>query len=139
MNRYAITSARAAARVLTGGSYAVLGYDAFRAPGARVQQAEETLALLRRVLPLPADDVIVVRGNGAIQAISGLLLASGRCPRLAALAIAGSLIPTTVAGHAFWKVEDPAARKAQQTQFVKNMAMLGGLLLAVTDASGRPS
>jgi putative oxidoreductase len=139
VSRYAITPARTAARIFTGSSYAILGYDAFRAPGARVQQAAETLALLRRVLPLPEDDVIVVRGNGAIQAACGLLLASGRCPRLAALAIAGSLISTTVAGHAFWKLEDPAARKAQRTQFVKNMAMLGGLLLAVTDASARSS
>ncbi|MGH3262981.1 MAG: DoxX family membrane protein, partial [Trebonia sp.] len=88
MSCYAITPARAAARILTGGAYAILGYDAFRAPGGRVQQAEETLAQLRRVLPLPADDVIVVRGNGAFQAVGGLLLASGRCPRLAALAIA---------------------------------------------------
>ena len=37
------------------------------------------------------------------------------------------MIPTTVAGHAFWKVDDPAARKLQRIQFHKNMAMLGGL------------
>jgi putative oxidoreductase len=54
-------------------------------------------------------------------------------PRLAALTLAGSLIPTTIAGHAFWKVGDPPARKLQQVQFHKNMAMIGGLLFAVVD------
>jgi uncharacterized membrane protein YphA (DoxX/SURF4 family) len=54
-------------------------------------------------------------------------------PRLAALALAGSLIPTTLAGHAFWKVDDPTARKLQRIQFHKNLAMIGGLLFAVVD------
>jgi uncharacterized membrane protein YphA (DoxX/SURF4 family) len=52
------------------------------------------------------------------------------------LALAGSLIPTTLAGHSYWKLEDPAAKKAQRIQFHKNMAMLGGLLLAVLDQPG---
>jgi hypothetical protein len=46
---------------------------------------------------------------------------------------AGSLVPTTIAGHPYWAVEDPSARKMQRIQFHKNMAMIGGLLLAVLD------
>jgi putative oxidoreductase len=69
--------------------------------------------------------------------VGGALLASGTLPRLAALALAGSMIPTTVAGHAFWKVDDPAARKLQRIQFHKNMAMIGGLLFAVIDRDER--
>jgi len=84
-------------------------------------------------LPLPADDELIVRGNGAVQVAGGALLALGMAPRLAAVALAGSLIPTTLAGHAFWNVEDPAARKMQRVQFHKNMAMIGGLLFAVID------
>jgi len=49
------------------------------------------------------------------------------------LALAGSMIPTTLAGHAFWTVDDPTARKLQRIQFHKNMAMIGGLLFAVLD------
>jgi putative oxidoreductase len=52
---------------------------------------------------------------------------------LAALALACSMIPTTLAGHAFWNIEDPTGRKLQRIQFHKNMAMIGGLLLAVVD------
>ena len=82
---------------------------------------------------MQVDDELIVRGNGAVQVVGGALLASGTLPRLAALALAGSMIPTTVAGHAFWKVDDPVARKLQRIQFHKNMAMIGGLLFAVID------
>jgi uncharacterized membrane protein YphA (DoxX/SURF4 family) len=44
-----------------------------------------------------------------------------------------------VAGHAFWREADDGARKQQRTQFLKNLAMGGGLLLAATDLEGRPS
>ena len=124
---------RMVARLLTGSTYVLLGADAARAPGARVDQAAPTLAMLRRAVPLPADDELIVRGNGAVQVAGGALLALGKVPRSAALALAGSLIPTTLAGHAYWKVEDPTARKLQRIQFHKNMAMIGGLLFAVLD------
>ncbi len=50
-----------------------------------------------------------------------------------ALTLAGSLVPTTLAGHAFWTVTDSVARKLQRIQFRKNMALIGGLLFAVLD------
>jgi uncharacterized membrane protein YphA (DoxX/SURF4 family) len=124
---------RSAARILTGSTYALLGFDALRAPGARVDQAAPVLAAVRTMVPLPADDALVVRGNAAAQVLGGTLLALGRTPRLSALALAGSLIPTTLAGHAYWTIEDPAARKQQRIQFHKNLAMIGGLLFAALD------
>jgi putative oxidoreductase len=38
-----------------------------------------------------------------------------------------------MAGHAYGSIEDPAARKVQQIQFHKNLAMIGGLLFAALD------
>ncbi len=127
----------AAARILTGSTYAVLGFDAARAPGARVQQAGKILDAMRKILPLPADDDLIVRANGVVQATGGVLLTVGVFPRLSALAVAGSLVPTTLAGHSFWTVEEPAARKLQQIQFCKNMAMIGGLIFAALHAHSR--
>jgi putative oxidoreductase len=124
---------RMVARLLTGSTYVLLGTDAARAPGARVDQAAPMLAALRNAMPLPVEDELIVRGNGAVQVVGGALLALGKMPRLAALALAGSLIPTTLAGHAYWEHEDPTARKLQRIQFHKNMAMIGGLLFAVID------
>jgi putative oxidoreductase len=126
-------SLRFAARVLTGSTYVLLGLDAARAPGGRVDQAASTLAMVRTVVPLPEDDELLVRGNGALQVLAGSLLMTGKAQRLSALALAGSLIPTTMAGHAFWTIDDPGARKQQRVQFHKNMAMLGGLLFAMLD------
>jgi uncharacterized membrane protein YphA (DoxX/SURF4 family) len=131
--RRALAALRPAARILTGSTYAVLGFDAVRAPGGRVDTAGPLLAAMRKVVPLPDDDETIVRGNAAVQVAGGALLALGIAPRLSALALAGSLIPTTLAGHAYWTVKDPAARKAQRIQFHKNMALIGGLLFAALD------
>ena len=124
---------RPAARVLTGSTYVLLGFDALRAPGGRVDQAGPVLATMRKAVPLPEDDELVVRFNAGVQVAAGAMLAMGKAPRLSALALAASLVPTTLAGHAYWTLEDPDARKAQRIQFHKNMALIGGLLFAALD------
>ena len=124
---------RFAARALTGTTYAYLGYQAWRTPGGRVDAAGSTLAAIRQVAPLPEDDELLVRANGAVQAVAGSALTLGVLPRLSGLALIGSLVPTTVAGHAFWEAPDAAARTQQTTQFLKNMAMIGGLVYVVLD------
>jgi putative oxidoreductase len=131
--RRSLAPLRPAARLLTGSTYVLLGFDALRAPGARVDLAGPLLATIRTKVPLPADDEAVVRGNAAVQVVAGTMLALGRAPRLSALALAASLIPTTLAGHPYWTIEDPAERKSQRIHFHKNLAMIGGLLLAVLD------
>ena len=126
---------RVVARILTGTTYVVLGVDAVVAPGKRPEIAADTLAAMRKVMPLPEDDTVIVQANAAVQVAAGGLLALGRMPRLSALALIASLVPTTVAGHAFWAEAAPGARKQQRTQFLKNSAMVGGLLLVVLDRS----
>jgi putative oxidoreductase len=124
---------RPAARVLSGSTYVLLGLDALRAPGGRVDLAAPVLATVRKAVPLPDDDELLVRANAAVMVVAGTLLALGKAPRLSALALVGSLIPTTLAGHSYWALETEDERKAQRIQFHKNMAMLGGLLFAVLD------
>jgi len=55
------TGGRALARVLTGAVYISAGYEAARAPGGRVGKASNTLSKIRRVIPLPVDDELIVR------------------------------------------------------------------------------
>jgi uncharacterized membrane protein YphA (DoxX/SURF4 family) len=128
---------RSAARLLTGSTYVALGFDAARDPGHRVDLAGPTLASMRGVVPLPDDDELLVRANAAVQVVAGASLALGIAQRSSAVALAASLVPTTIAGHAFWGVDDPATRAAQRVQFHKNLAMLGGLLFAVLDRPRR--
>lgn len=116
-------------RLFLGGTFVILGSDALRNPGARAKAAAPALDQIRKVISLPTDDELLVRVNGAVQAGAGATMALGVFPRLSALAQVGSLVPTTYAGHAFWTIEDPEQRRAQRTQFLKNTAMLGGLLV----------
>ena len=84
-------------------------------------------------LPVPSNPATWVRINGVVQIVGAGLLASGRFPRLAATVLAGSLVPTTVAGHPFWKESDPRARAAQRIHFFKNVSTTGGLLMVALD------
>lgn len=121
---------RTLARPLLASMFITGGFDTLRRPGMRPELVAK--AGLQ-------DPQKLVRINGATQLVGGLALATGRLPRLSALALAGSLVPTTYIGHAFWSEGDKAAKTQQQIQFFKNLSMLGGLLLAAADTGGRES
>src|SRR6476646_6072487 len=109
------------------------GLDSLRNPEPKAAKAATVTTPLAEAFGLPDDPVMFVRINGAVQVVAGTMLAMNRLPRLAALALAGSLVPTTLAGHRFWNEPDPSGRAAQRTQFLKNAAMLGGLLVVVSE------
>lgn len=104
-----------------------LGYAAAKDPGPR------TAAVEAAGLP---DPEMLVRVNGAAMVLGGAALVLGIKPRLAAAGLVASLVPTTIVGHAFWKIDDPTAAKMQRMQFLKNLGMIGGLLAVVV--GGRP-
>ncbi len=124
--------ARTAGRLAIAPLFVVNGIAAVKEPGPRPQMAGPTLDVMREYIPLiPKDDELAVRINGGIQAAAGVTLGLGLFPKTSAALLAGSLIPTTVAGHAFWKEEDEGQRANQKTQFYKNAAIIGGLLAVV--------
>lgn len=134
---------RAAARALLSGIFVISGGRSIVDPGPLVPRAKnvtDRLApLLEKAAPgLPTDTPTLVRINGVVQVAGGLLLATGHFTRPAAAALAGTLVPTTAAGHQFWTIDDPAERVNQQIHFLKNLGLLGGLLLAAADTQGRP-
>ncbi len=88
---------------------------------------------------VPTDPETLVRIDGAIKVGAGVLLALGKFPRLSSLLLSCSLIPTTLSTHAFWEIDDPEQRAAQQIHFVKNLGLLGGLWIAAVDTEGKPS
>jgi len=115
------------------------GVDALRNPESKAPKAEAVAPALAEPIGLPEDPETLVQINGAVMVTGGVLLSLGRAPRLAATALAASLVPTTIAGHRFWEIDDPQARAGQRIHFFKNVAMLGGLILAAVDTEGRPS
>lgn len=121
---------RALARPLLAGSYVLGGVSALKTPGPRVEKA--------RAAGL-TDPEKLVRANAATMVVGGLALATGRMPRLSSLVLVGSMVPTTWVGHPFWQETDRAAKQAQQVQFLKNLSMIGGLLMTAADTGGRES
>jgi uncharacterized membrane protein YphA (DoxX/SURF4 family) len=106
------------ARVLLSGIFISSGIDVLRNAEPRAEIAAPFLERIRPFAPaLPSDPVLVVRANAAFQTAAGAMLAVGILPRLSALALAGSLVPTTLGAHRFWEMQGPAAAQ-QRTQFL---------------------
>jgi putative oxidoreductase len=136
-----MTPVRTVARALLAAVFIRSGVQAFTDPDKLAERAKPFADKWGPTLDsvgLPTDARTLVRLNGAVQAGSGLLLATNTLTRPAALALAGSLVPTTLAGHDFWAHDEPTHKAAHRTQFLKNLGLLGGLLLAAVDTEGRP-
>ncbi|HEX3752116.1 MAG TPA: DoxX family protein [Streptosporangiaceae bacterium] len=120
--------------------FIVQGLDSLMHPDTKAPAAEKVVRPLAERAPVVPDNVEqAVRLNGAVQLVAGSLLAIGKFPRLSAAALAASLIPTTAAGHRFWESSDKQERTQQKVHFLKNVTMLGGLLIAASDTAGNPS
>jgi putative oxidoreductase len=75
--------------------------------------------------PLATVIVIVMELGG------GVLLLCGPWAKWAALVLCIYLIPVTLTMHNFWSAP-PAQHQMQQIQFLKNLAIMGGLLVFYT-------
>src|SRR4051812_36935826 len=95
-------------------SFVVGGIDALRSPGARPAKAAGVGPSIARRIGLPEEPETLVRINAGVMVGGGSLLAMTRLPRLSALALLGSLVPTTLAGHPFWEETDPQVRTQQR-------------------------
>ena len=135
---------RRIARPMLAAPFVVLGYQALRSPGGRVEMArpivEKVTEVADKQLPVavPKDPEQWVRINAGVQVGAGALLGLGRLPRLSALLLTGSTVPTTLAGHRFWEKEG-ADRQQQLIHFLKNLGLAGALLIASVDTEGKPS
>jgi uncharacterized membrane protein YphA (DoxX/SURF4 family) len=136
---------RRIARPLLAAIFVSGGIETLRNPTPRTAAAQPMIDKTVRRLPdslaqrLPTDPESLVKLDAMVKVGAGLALGLGKAPRLAALLLAASLVPTTAAGHRFWEHEDPRERAMQQIHFFKNLGLLGGLLLATADTHGKPS
>ncbi|HVV18391.1 MAG TPA: DoxX family protein [Pseudonocardiaceae bacterium] len=130
------------ARPMLAAVFVVSGVNTLRNPEKNIKAAtplvEKAVARAGDKLPeqVPTDPATIVRIDAGLKVVAGLGMALGRFPRFSALVLALNLVPTTVAGHAYWEHEDPANRAAQRTHFLKNLGLLGGLL-AVAGGPGK--
>lgn len=136
---------RGLARPLLAAIFVYGGVGALRDTEGHAQAAkpwlDKTIGKQAATLPdaVPTDPATLVRIDAAVKLGGGLALATGKMPRLASVALLGSLVPTTLAAHSFWEFDDPSQRGQQMTQFFKNTTVAGGLIMAATDTKGKPS
>jgi len=140
-----MTISRLIARPLLASIFVAGGINALRNTAAHAEKAkpvaDRIVPLAQKAAPgapIPTDAKTLVRINAGAQLLAAAALATGRAPRISATVLAASLVPTTVAGHAFWAETDPTARAQQRLSFLKNTSILGGLLLAGVDTEGQP-
>src|SRR5699024_8279641 len=116
-----MTLLRAVARPMLASMFMHSGADSFRHAESKSVAAQECADLIAKTTGNQVEPADLVRLTGAVQVVAGAALATGRFPRLAALTLAGTLGPTTVAGHRFWNESDPAQRRNQTIHFLKNV------------------
>jgi len=132
--------ARRAARAALAASFVSGGLDQIRHPQPKVGPASPIAKpIADRVPQLPNDPESLVKLDGAIKVVGGLGMVFGPFARPAALLLAGSMVPTTLAGHRFWETTDPDQKVSDRVEFFKNVSLIGGLLIAALDTGGRPS
>ena len=92
------------------------------------------LSLVNRRLPYPT----VLGWIGApVEFFGGLGLVLGAATRWATLLIIVFTIVATLIGHRYWELTDAVAWRMQKSHFVKNLAIIGGLVVLFVTAGGR--
>lgn len=138
---------RFVARSMLASYFVINGVRAFRHPEELVESAQPVadavLPMVNSVLPdaargyLPEDTAGFVKCTGIAQVVGGLSLATGIGRRLGAGVLAATMVPHVLASNPL-KAKG-AERSVAQAQLGKNVALLGGVLLASQDTQGRPS
>ncbi|WP_421732918.1 DoxX family protein [Cellulomonas sp.] len=147
---------RRLARPLFASWFVTEGLDVVRHPAAHAADARGALATLRSRLPDtvrqgPAGEAIgrelsdrqltsIVQVHGVALAGAGVLLALGKAPRTAALALAALTAPLVLLNLPAKRVkgEDPRLRRERRDKLVRALAFTGGALIAGVDLEGRP-
>jgi putative oxidoreductase len=73
-----------------------------------------------------------------VEVGGGILLMLGWRTRIVAWVLAGFVVLATAAAHRYWEF-DAAQYVPQLTNFMKNLAILGGLLMVAAVGGGRYS
>ena len=87
---------------------------------------------------IPASDTWALIG-ATVEFVGGILIVTGFRTRAAALLMILFVITATGISHRFWEFADVAARRSQESQFFKNLSMIGGFLLLFVTGGGRYS
>ncbi len=115
------------ARILLAMLFIVSGYG-------KIGGFEETVGYIAsQGMPFPP---LMAAGAIVVELGAGLMLLVGYKARWAAMAIFLFMIPTTLIFHNFWSAP-PDQAMMQQIGFLKNVSIMGGLLMVWAFGPGR--
>jgi uncharacterized membrane protein YphA (DoxX/SURF4 family) len=135
---------RRIARPLLSAVFIGQGVDSLLNPKPAAEAAAPTVDGLR-ALPdpvgsaIPSDPQKFAQINAAVQIGGGVLLASGKLPRIASAALALTVLPANLGAHMFWSESDPELKADKRRDFLTDLSLLGGLMIASADTAGKPS
>lgn len=128
-----MTLLRTVARPMLASVFFAGAVNALKSTSTISPKVKPVADLVSRSTGQTVSPATLVRVNAGTQLVAAAGLATGRAPRVSALVLAASLTPTTVVGHQFWNQADPVAAKNQRLHFLKNLSVIGGLLMATLD------
>lgn len=138
-----MTLIRKVARPLLGASFIAGGVDRLRRPQETGEELQATLDDIASVVPqaesAASNPKLAAQVLGGVQVGAGVLLAMGKFPRLAALALCGTHKLNSYAEYRSASTQTEADLTAQRKSLLKNVSILGGLGLAAVDTAGKPS
>jgi putative oxidoreductase len=107
-------------RLIVGGFFIYSGVNHFAGFTMMTQYAK------MKGVPFPA----LAQGvTGLLLLFGGLSILFGIYPYVGIFFLVIFLLPVSLMMHNFWTIEDPQARMADKTSFMKNMALLGAILM----------
>lgn len=136
-----MTLLRTLARPLLASVFVVDGWDAMRHPERHAEKLEpiaKPLASASEKVPgLPRDTTTLARYSGAVSVAAGVMLATGRKPRLAAGVLTLIAVPMTMAN--LTRGGEREERRQARSTLLRNLGLVGGLIFAAGDRGGEPS
>lgn len=116
-------------RIIFGGYFVYNGVNHFIRFGMMTQYAK------MKGVPFPA---IAQGTTGLMLLLGGLSIVSGIYPFVGIVLLVAFLVPVSLMMHNFWKLEDPQLRMADKSNFTRNMAFLGAILMLLAIPSPWP-
>ena len=107
-------------RIIFGGFFIYSGVNHFIGFQTMTQYAK------MKGVPFPAFSQGV---TGILLLLGGLSILCGIYPYIGILLLVVFLFPVSFMIHNFWTIEDPQLRMAEKVNFMKNMALLGAVLM----------
>ncbi|WP_104165806.1 DoxX family protein [Arthrobacter sp. SX1312] len=137
-----MTLVRVVARPLIASSFVVSGVDRLRTAGATAPQLKPVLTGVAKIVPsagaITGNEKLVGQVLGATQVGAAILLGIGRFSRVAALLLTVTTTVNALVDYRSADASSPEGKKARRSQLLKNLSLIGAVLLAAVDTNGRP-